>query len=131
MRRKLLRKDLLSVGMILTLVVSNSATTSVYAAQNTALQQSIHAEEIPEEVITTESGAELDTYEVSEEEIDAYLTHDEYIDKAGSYAIQGKANIFIKEIKGDYNAIVGLPVSQLYRILKKLKTVIKLIYYGF
>lgn len=94
MRRKLLRKDLLSVGMILTLVVSNSATTSVYAAQNTALQQSIHAEEIPEEVITTESGAELDTYEVSEEEIDAYFNNSVFV---GDSIMLGFRNYCMKQ----------------------------------
>ena len=61
---------------------------------------------------------EVEFYNLSEEEIDNYLNNDEYKDKAGSYAIQGKANIFVKQIKGDYNSIVGLPVAQLYRVLK-------------
>jgi len=62
---------------------------------------------------------EVQFYELTDEEIDNYLNMSEYIDKAGSYAIQGKGSLFIKEIKGDYNSIVGLPVSQLNRILKK------------
>ena len=57
-------------------------------------------------------------YNLSEDEIDNYLKDDEYKDKAGSYAIQGKASLFIKEITGDYNSIVGLPVSKLARVLK-------------
>lgn len=61
---------------------------------------------------------EVKFYKLQESEIEEYLNEDEYKDKAGSYAIQGKAVVFIKEIKGDYNSIVGLPLSQLYRILK-------------
>ena len=61
---------------------------------------------------------QVEFYPLTEEEIDEYLEDNEYIDKAGSYAIQGKANLFIKEICGDYNSIVGLPVSKLNRILK-------------
>ncbi len=57
-------------------------------------------------------------YELSDDEIDEYLSDDEYKDKAGSYAIQGKASLFIKNIDGDYNSIMGLPISELNRILK-------------
>ena len=61
---------------------------------------------------------EVTFYNLSEEEIEEYLKDNEYTDKAGSYAIQGKGSLFIKEIKGDYNSIVGLPISQINRILK-------------
>ena len=68
--------------------------------------------------ISFSSVNKVEFYELSESEIDEYLNDDEYKDKAGSYAIQGKAGLFIKEIAGDYNSIVGLPVSKLNRILK-------------
>ncbi len=48
-----------------------------------------------------------------------YLSVNEYIDKAGSYAIQGRGHIFIKKISGDYENIVGLPIA---KILRKLKS---------
>ena len=57
-------------------------------------------------------------YKLSEQEIDEYLSSDEYKDKAGSYAIQGNGALFISNIKGDYNSIIGLPISQINRILK-------------
>ena len=44
----------------------------------------------------------------------------EPMDKAGSYGIQGQAAAFVKEIHGDYNNVVGLPVGRLYQELKKL-----------
>ncbi len=55
---------------------------------------------------------------LSEEEIDAYIKTGEPSDKAGAYAIQGKASAFVKSITGDYFNVVGLPLSELYDILK-------------
>jgi septum formation protein len=49
--------------------------------------------------------------ELDPEEIDAYLDDGEYIDKAGAYAIQGKAMTFVEKIAGCYYNVVGLPVS--------------------
>lgn len=57
---------------------------------------------------------------INEELIDEYLTHDEYKDKAGSYAIQGIANSFIDKIEGEYEAIVGLPIKELSKLIKKI-----------
>lgn len=48
---------------------------------------------------------------ISDQEIEQYLNFPEYQDKAGSYAIQGKAMIFIDRIEGCYYNVVGLPVS--------------------
>ena len=42
------------------------------------------------------------------------------MDKAGAYDIQGKFAAYIKEIHGDYNNVVGLPVGRLYQELKTL-----------
>lgn len=61
---------------------------------------------------------QVEFYNLSEKEIDDYLKNDEYKDKAGAYAIQGEGALFIRKIVGDYNGIVGLPVSELNRILK-------------
>ena len=58
-------------------------------------------------------------FPLTNDEIDHYLSFDEYKDKAGSYAIQGKAALFVKKISGDYNSIIGLPISDIYQILKK------------
>ena len=57
-------------------------------------------------------------FPLTNDEIDHYLSFDEYKDKAGSYAIQGKAALFVKKISGDYNSIIGLPISDIYQILK-------------
>ena len=41
------------------------------------------------------------------------------MDKAGAYGIQGGFAAFIQGICGDYNNVVGLPVSRVYQELKK------------
>ena len=52
---------------------------------------------------------------------DTHKKAPEWADKAGGYAIQGTAGAkFIKEIRGDYYNVVGLPISRLYQELKKL-----------
>lgn len=55
-----------------------------------------------------------------DDEIEAYLNTDEPWDKAGSYAIQGKAALFVSGIRGDYYNVVGLPLSLLDRLLTAL-----------
>jgi len=45
-------------------------------------------------------------------EIDEYLLNNEYIDKAGAYAIQGRATTFIDKINGCFYNVMGLPVSK-------------------
>lgn len=56
-------------------------------------------------------------YEMSQEEIRRYVSSGDPMDKAGAYGIQGNCAIHIKEIKGDYNNVVGLPVARLYQEL--------------
>ena len=63
--------------------------------------------------------SEVSFRNVSEDEIAAYVAMGESMDKAGAYAIQGRASLFVREIKGDYYNIMGLPVCLLGEMLKK------------
>lgn len=55
---------------------------------------------------------------MSREEISWYIASGEPMDKAGAYAVQGIASIFIDRIQGSYTNVIGLPVSELYEDLK-------------
>lgn len=57
---------------------------------------------------------------LSNEEIEDYVASGEPLDKAGAYAIQGLASKFVREIRGCYQNVVGLPVSRIYRHLQAL-----------
>jgi septum formation protein len=52
--------------------------------------------------------------------ITRYIATGEPMDKAGAYAIQGRASKFIDRIEGCYFNVVGLPMSLVYYHLKKL-----------
>lgn len=55
---------------------------------------------------------------LSEAEINAYIAGDEWRDKAGAYAIQGRAGAFIKGINGSYSNVVGLPLMEAKGLLE-------------
>jgi septum formation protein len=57
---------------------------------------------------------------LSEREIEAYLDSDEYADKAGAYAIQGRASVFVDRICGDFFNVMGLPLCRLVLLLREL-----------
>ena len=57
---------------------------------------------------------------LSSEEINRYLATGESHDKAGSYAIQGRAGRYIPRIEGCYFNVVGLPLARLVRTLQEL-----------
>jgi septum formation protein len=58
--------------------------------------------------------------QLSEEEITRYLATEEPHDKAGAYAIQGRAGRYIPRIEGDYFNVVGLPLARVTQALAEL-----------
>lgn len=63
---------------------------------------------------------EVEFFELSEEEITAYVASFEPMDKAGSYGIQGLGAVLVRRIVGDYNNVVGLPLARTVRALRDL-----------
>ena len=66
------------------------------------------------------AGTEVFFDELTDHEIIDYVDTGEPLDKAGAYAIQGLASKFVREIRGCYQNVVGLPVSRVYRHLRSL-----------
>ena len=62
-------------------------------------------------------------YPVSREELLSYIRTGDPMDKAGSYGIQGPFAVHIKEIQGDYNNVVGLPIAKLYHELREMEEI--------
>lgn len=58
-------------------------------------------------------------HDISDAQIEAYLSTNESMGKAGAYAIQGCFAIYIDKIEGDYNNVVGLPVAAIYQMAKE------------
>ncbi len=57
---------------------------------------------------------------LSNKEIELYVSTGEPLDKAGGYGVQDKGAILIKRIDGDYYNVVGLPVVKLLELAKKM-----------
>ncbi|MDO5382015.1 MAG: Maf family protein [Eubacteriales bacterium] len=70
--------------------------------------------------VTFVEKTDVQLYDMSDDEISAYVETGDCMDKAGAYGIQGRFAAFIKGIEGDYNNVVGLPVSRVYQELKKI-----------
>jgi septum formation protein len=57
--------------------------------------------------------------ELSEKDIEAYIKSGEATDKAGAYAIQGRAAAFVTEIHGSYTGIMGLPLHETAQLIRR------------
>ena len=55
---------------------------------------------------------------LSDQEIDFYLASGEWQGKAGSYAIQGRAQALVRMISGSYSGVVGLPLFETRALLR-------------
>jgi septum formation protein len=56
---------------------------------------------------------------LSEEEIRRYVASGEPLDKAGGYAIQGRAAAFVQHMEGSYSGIMGLPLAESAELLAR------------
>ena len=73
-----------------------------------------------EEVETALSVSDVQFRELAQDEIRAYVATGESDDKAGAYAIQGRAALFVAEIRGSQSGIVGLPLYETAQLLQRM-----------
>ena len=67
------------------------------------------------------SVTKVEFYELTDEEIDWYVSTGEPMDKAGAYGIQGFGCRLVKRIEGDYFTVMGLPVAEVARRIEKIR----------
>lgn len=86
-----------------------TGVTFVYDEQGARKTHSFHAM------------TEVEMSPMEESEIQAYIATGEPMDKAGAYGIQGKGCVYIKSIHGEYNNVVGFPITKIRSVYKELK----------
>ena len=59
------------------------------------------------------------TADLDDETIAAYVATGEPLDKAGGYAVQGRAAAFIEAVRGSFSGVVGLPLCMLAQLAKR------------
>jgi septum formation protein len=57
---------------------------------------------------------------LSEREVTAYVANAEYYGKAGGYAIQGRAAMFVRHLAGSYSGVMGLPLYETAELLQSV-----------
>ena len=73
-----------------------------------------------DQVETALSVSEVQFRELTRQEIQDYVATGESDDKAGAYAIQGRAALFVAEIRGSQSGIVGLPLYETAQLLQRM-----------
>jgi 23S rRNA (uracil1939-C5)-methyltransferase len=58
---------------------------------------------------------------LSDEMIETYLDKNDFLDKAGAYAVQDVGDAFVRRLKGDYDNVVGFPVAKVARLLARFE----------
>jgi septum formation protein len=87
---------------------SHQVLTAVALKQSDWLESSLSVSEVRFKPLT-------------EQEIEQYVASGEADDKAGAYAIQGRAALFVMELRGSYSGVMGLPLYETGQLLERLR----------
>jgi len=74
----------------------------------------------PHSTMCTHAIAEVEFHSVTTDQITEYIQSGEPMDKAGAYGAQGMGAFLVKEIRGDFETVVGLPTDLVRTILQEL-----------
>lgn len=72
----------------------------------------------PDDIVLRLTQNRVSFRELSAAEIESYCATEEPMDKAGGYAIQGKAALFVDHLEGSYSAVMGLPLYETAQLLR-------------
>lgn len=73
----------------------------------------------PERLLEDVSVTTVHFAKLNEADVDAYCASGEPMDKAGAYGIQGLAGLFVEHIAGSFTGVMGLPVFETGRLLRR------------
>jgi septum formation protein len=62
---------------------------------------------------------------IGEPEIEDYIRREFVLDKAGGYAIQGFASVYIPKIEGNYSNVMGLPLPLVFSLLRRMEVEVR------
>ena len=74
---------------------------------------------IPDDIAVRLTQSRVSFRTLTAHEIGAYCATEEPMDKAGAYAIQGKAALFVNHLEGSYSAVMGLPLFETAELLRR------------
>jgi septum formation protein len=72
----------------------------------------------PDDIVLRLTQNRVSFRNLSAVEIESYCATEEPMDKAGGYAIQGKAALFVDHLEGSYSAVMGLPLYETAQLLQ-------------
>jgi len=58
---------------------------------------------------------------LTDDMVEAYLNQEDYLDKAGAYAVQDIGDAFVRRLRGDYDNVVGFPVKRVAQLLARMR----------
>jgi septum formation protein len=72
------------------------------------------------QILLSATTSKVSFRELSRDEIERYVASGEPFDKAGGYAVQGLAAVFVRRLEGSYSGVMGLPLYETAEILTKI-----------
>ena len=117
----MLRIGAIFVVVCMVLIAGSVGATIAYASLIRGVAKHIGLYDVNRAKVEAEV-TEVEFAALTEEEIAAYVAQGEPMDKAGAYAIQGRASRWVPRIRGCYFNVVGLPVARVCRMLRRAET---------
>jgi septum formation protein len=105
-------------GVAIVKVSDSKSQISATKGGNPTVIEGAKSLEDPQSVVGLQS-TKVKFAELNDEEIAFLVEKGEPLDKAGAYAVQAQAALFIEEIQGDYWNVVGLPINLVYQLVRK------------